>query len=232
MHWSSNPFSSESAAWEASLDCLGPVEVSIWPRRRPAVPAYARAWLSAEERVLTFASTPGGDLVVATPRGLWITDRRSEAGGPTGGVEIDSEQEIDAAQPIDFEQGPAGRLLPWEFIVTAKWSGDALTVISAEEVAPQIMRRLPPLTLALPEPADLPRVVRQRIDRSVVVSHRRALSAGKSLLLVGRRVSGRNGLLWYAIFDRDSDVDDPGACREAGVLLESAAASTSAPEPD
>lgn len=226
MHWSSNPFSSESAAWEASLDCLGPVEVSIWPRRRPAVPAYARAWLSAEERVLTFASTPGGDLVVATPRGLWIADRRSEVGDPAGGFETDSKQQLDSPQ------GPAGRLLPWEFIVTAKWSGDALTVISAEEVARQIMRRLPPLTLALPEPADLPRVVRQRIDRSVAVSHRRALSAGSSVLLVGRRVSGRNGLLWYAVFDRDSDVDDPGACREAGVLLEVAAASTSAPEPD
>ncbi len=200
--------------------------MSIWPRRRPAVPAYARAWLSAEERVLTFACTPRGDLVVATPRGLWITDRGAEGGVRAGGGEIDSEPEMDS------EKGPAGRLLAWEYIVTAKWSGDALTVISAEEAAPQIMRRLPPLTLALPEPADLPRVVRQRIDRSVAVSHRRALSAGSSVLLVGRRVGGRSGLLWYAVFDRDSDADDPGACQEAEALLASAAASTSAPQPD
>lgn len=204
----------------ASLECVGTVAVSIWPRRRPALPAYARAWLSAEERVLTFASTPGGDLVAATPRGLWITDRRP-AKADSAGDEIASGQEQ-----------PAGRLLSWESIVTAKWSGDALTLITAEEAAPQIMRRMPPLTLVLPEAADLPRVVRQRIDRSVAVSHRRPLSAGGSVLLVGRRVSGRNGVLWYAVFDSDSDVQDPQACREAAMLLESAAASSSAPEPD
>lgn len=179
--------------------------MSIWPRRRPALPGFARAWLGSDERVLTFASTPYGDLVVATPRGLWIADHRS-------------------ASTRQAADEPQGRLLPWEFIVTARWADDALTVTTAEEVSSRVMKRLPSITLALPEPADLPRVVRQRVDRSVAVSHRRAISAGSTVLLVGRRISGEDGLLWYAVFDRDSDADDPLARRQATELLESAAA--------
>lgn len=180
--------------------------MSIWPRRREVLPDFARAWLAPDERVLSFAATPYDDLVVATPRGLWVSER--------GGHES------------------AGRLLPWEFIVTARWAGDALTVTSAEEVAPQIMRRLRPITFALPEPADLPRVVRQRIDRSVASSHRRALTAGATVLIVGRRASGRDGLVWYAVFDRDVDADDAQARAEATALLQSAAMATSLPGPD
>lgn len=186
--------------------------MSIWPRRRPGLPANARAWLDPDERVLTFAATPYGDLIVATPRGLWMADHRS---APTG----------------EANDEPAGRLLPWELIVTARWAGDALTVTTAEEVAPLIMRRMPSITLPLPEPADLPRVVRQRVDRSVAVSHRGALSAGTTVLLVGRRVSGQDGLLWYAVFDRDSDADDPQAREQATALVESAMAQW-APRPD
>lgn len=182
--------------------------MSIWPRRRPALPAYARAWLDADERVLTFAATPYDDLVVATPRGLWVAEHRAATTG-------------------DGTDGPAGRLLPWEFVVTAKWEDESLTVTAAEEVAPQIMKRIRPLTFPLPEPADLPRVVRQRVERSVAASHRRALGNGRSVLLVGRRVSGRDGLLWYAVFDRDSDADDHRARQQAVALLHAAAAATS-----
>ncbi len=132
-------------------------------------------------------------------------------------------------QPADE---PAGRLLAWEYIVTARWAGDVLTVTTAEAVTPQIMKRLPPVSFSLPEPADLPRVVRQRVDRSVAASHRQALSADSTVLLVGRRVSGRDGLLWYAVFDRDADADDPQARREATELLESAVAAQSGPPPD
>lgn len=195
--------------------------VSIRPRRRPALPAYARAWLSPEERVLTFASTPGGDLVVATPRGLWITDHAAAAARTSSNGNGES-----PAEQLD------GKLLTWESIVNAKWSENTLTVTSGAEAAPQIMRRLPPLSLALPEPADLPRVVQQRVERSVAVSHRRALSAGGSVLLVGRRVSGRDGLLWYAVFDCDADVDDQQAREDAAVMLESAAAATPGPDAD
>ncbi|MGI8652465.1 MAG: hypothetical protein ACR2I7_06680 [Geodermatophilaceae bacterium] len=150
---------------------------------------------------------------MATPRGIWMAHRGSRSTG----------------QPAEK---PAGRLLAWEYIVTARWAGDVLTVTTAEAVTPQIMKRLPPVSFPLPEPADLPRVVRQRVDRSVAASHRQALSAGSTVLLVGRRVSGRDGLLWYAVFDRDSDADDPQARREATELLESAVAAQSGPPPD
>ncbi len=120
--------------------------------------------------------------------------------------------------------------MAWEFVVTARWAGDVLTVTAAQEVAPRIMKRLPSVSFALPEPADLPRVVRQRVDRSVAASHRRALNSGSTVLLVGRRVSGRDGLLWYAVFDRDSDADDPQARREATKLLESVATQSGFPD--
>jgi hypothetical protein len=179
--------------------------MSIWPRRRTALPAHARAWLEPDERVLTVATTPYGDPVVATPRGIWMAERTTRP------------------------EEPNGRLLAWEYIVTARWAGDVLTVTTAEEVTPGIMKRLPSVNFPLPEPADLPRVVRQRVDRSVAASHRRALSTANTVLLVGRRVSGRDGLLWYAVFDRESDADDPQARREAAKLLESVAAQSRLP---
>jgi len=163
--------------------------------------------------VLTFATTPYGDLIVATQRGLWVADHGNAVAGPTA-------------------PDPGGRLLRWEFIVTAKWAGDVLTVTSAQEVEPSIMRRLPAISLSLPEPADLPRVVQQRVDRSVAVSRRRTLGTGSTALVVGRRVSGRDGLLWYAVFDRDSDADDLELRRAAAALVEAAAGSTTRAEPE
>lgn len=166
--------------------------MSIWPRRRPALPAFARAWLDPDERMLAFARTSYDELVVATTGGLWIT----EHGEP--------------------------RRLAWEHIVTARWNGNALTVTAAAEVAPQIMRRRPALVLPLPEPGDVPRAVRQRVDRSVAASHRRSLPGGSTVLLVARRVSGRDGLAWYAVFDRDADAADEGHRRQARAALEAA----------
>ncbi len=206
-------------AWEGSRDgecgghIRGAARVSVWPRRRPAVPSYARRWLESDERVLTFATTPYGDLIVATHRGLWVADHGNAVTGPTA-------------------PDPGGRLLGWEFIVTAKWADDVLTVTSAQEVAPSIMKRLPAISLLLPEPADLPRVVQQRVDRSVAVSRRRTLGTGSTALVVGRRVSGRDGLLWYAVFDRDSDADDLELRRAAAALVEAAARSTTRAEPE
>ncbi len=177
-----------------------------------------RTWLAPDERVLTFATTAYGDLVLATPRGLWIEDHGiKDHGAATAG-----------AGPHE----PAGQLISWEAIVTARWAGDVLTVTTVEEVSPQIMKRLPSISLSLPESADLPRVVRQRVDRSVAVSHRRAISPTATVLLVGRRVSGQDGLLWYAVFDRDSDADDPPARELATAMLKAAAATMSPPRPD
>ncbi len=193
--------------------------MSIWPRRRPAVPGYARDWLDIGERVLAFGWTPYGDLVMATPRGLWIHDPDKRA--PTAG---------DAAKhapATDKGDAPQGRRIGWESIVTAKWTGDVLTITPAEEVAPQIMKRLPPIVLPLPESGDLPRVVRQRVDRSVALSFRRPLGSATTALLVARRVSGRDGLLWYAVFDRDADAAKAEARREALEQLELAAAAQS-----
>jgi len=156
--------------------------------------------------VLTFSSTPSGDLVIATPRGLWISDAAPRQPA--------AEKEVE----------PSGTLLPWESIVTAKWSADALTVVAAEEIEPQIMKRVPAIILRLRAPEDVPRVVRLRVDRSVVVSRRHAVGAGSTVLIVGRRISGQDGLRWYAVFDRDSDADDPDLRREATNLLMSTAA--------
>lgn len=182
--------------------------MSRWPRRQAALPAHVRGWLELDERVLTFVSTPSDDLVVATTRGLRIVEHAAAAKHP----------------------GPPGRILAWEMIVSARWGGGALTVTAAEEVSPQLLIRLPPLTLALPEPGDLPRVVRQRVDRSVAVSRRRALGPQSTVVLVGRRVSGRDGLVWYAVFDRSSDAADPDELLRAKSMLEDAVRASVGPE--
>lgn len=43
-----------------------------WPARRPQPPPTALARLDRDERVLAWAETPDGDVVLATPLGLWL----------------------------------------------------------------------------------------------------------------------------------------------------------------
>jgi len=155
-------------------------------RRRPKLPADKRPTLDPEERVLAWAYAgpePGGPVVVATNRGLWLPERPR---------------------------------LGWHEIHKATWSGRELRVTPAE-VAKQregteqhngyaVLVDAPSVAHLLLEPGEVPDQVRARVTRSVAYTAHHPLTVG-GVRVVGRRVSGADGLSWAVRYDSGTPVD-------------------------
>ena len=149
-------------------------------RRRPKLPADRRPALEPGERVLAWAATgetPAGPVIVATNRGLWLPD--------------------------------TGRL-GWHEIHKAAWSGHELRVTPAEVVRERagytVLADAPIRTFLLLAPGDLPEQVRTRVTRSVGYTSHHTLPDG-GVRVVGRRVSGADGLSWAVRYDAGTPVD-------------------------
>lgn len=146
-------------------------------RRRPKLPAALRPALDPEERVLAWATVADDQVVVATNRGLWLP------GTPRRG---------------------------WHEIHRAGWSGRELRIVPAEvaEVRPDyaVLVDAPPVTVLLLEPGEVPDQVRTRVTRSVAYTSHHSLPVG-GVRVVGRRVSGMDGLSWAVRYDSGTPVD-------------------------
>jgi hypothetical protein len=146
-------------------------------RRRPKLPAALRPPLDSDERVLAWAAVADTAAVVATNRGVWLPDR--------------------------------GRL-GWHQIHKAAWSGRELRITPAEvaEERPGYTVQIdaPVLTYLLLEPGELPDQVRARVTRSVAYTVHHPLPVG-GVRVVGRRVSGADGLSWSVRYDAGTPVD-------------------------
>jgi hypothetical protein len=164
-------------------------------RRRPKLPAARRPALDPEERVLAWAyvgSDPGGPVVVATTRGLWLPERPR---------------------------------LGWHEIHKATWSGRELSVTPAE-IAQQregytVLVDAPVIAYLLLEPGEVPDQVRARVTRSVAYTSHHPLSAG-GVRVVGRRVSGTDGLSWAVRYDSGTPVDAESVVQVTDQLVGSA----------
>ncbi|MPZ25023.1 MAG: hypothetical protein GEV12_00860 [Micromonosporaceae bacterium] len=148
--------------------------------RRRRLPAELRPPLNPDERVVGWAGTDTGGVVVASTAGLFLPG--------------------------------ADRRLGWHEIHQAGWSGRALTVTAGEPVAQRegyaVTADRPPVTVHLPDPGDLPQVVRTRVTRSVsFTSHHRVPGGG--VRVVARRVPGTDGLTWAVRYDPGTDPDRP-----------------------
>ena len=157
-------------------------------------PEPVRAGLGDDERVLAWGELLAGGWLVATSQGL-RTD---------------------------------GELLPWHLVGTARWAaageGGTFTVVPLAEVEPGVQSRQPGRRYVLRTAGELPRAVRDRVDRTVVTSRRHPLPGGGAVLLVARRVPGQAGREWTVVFDDDTDRDDPVARQVARERLAAALA--------
>jgi hypothetical protein len=146
-------------------------------RRRPKLPAALRPPLDFGERVLAWAAFGPDQAVVATNRGVWLPER--------------------------------GRL-GWHEIHKAAWSGRELRITPAEVAEERsgytVLVDAPVLTYLLLEPDELPEQVRTRVTRSVAYTAHHPLPAG-GVRVVGRRVSGADGLTWSVRYDAGTPVD-------------------------
>jgi hypothetical protein len=171
-------------------------------RRRPKLPAALRPSLEPDERVLTWAAVgdSGEAVLVATNRGLWLPD---------------------------------GKRLGWHEIHKAAWSGRALRITPAEVAQSRsgytVLVDGPPLSFLLLEPRDLPDQVRTRVTRSVAYTTHHAMPTG-GVRVVGRRVSGQDGLSWAVRYDAGTPVELPAVTELTDQLVTSAQGTVAAPD--
>lgn len=172
------------------------------------LPAAVRAVVGANERILAWAGVRDNDqrFVVATNRGLWWPDE------------------------------PA-RLILWHLITKVIWSDGVLAVTEAELADDLLLVDHDPATVRLDDPdplqplreerdrvpvvgdpAKLTKIIRQRVEGSVVQTHLIRLSEG-SARVVARKVSGSDGLAWWARLEPGTP-DSEAARSELGMLID------------
>src|SRR5262245_5692602 len=185
--------------------------------RKPKLPAAKTPELEGGERVVAW-SPAGDEAVVVTNRGLFI---------------------------------PGRSRLRWHEIHKATWSEGVLRVVpavrSGGEPAEEAVEAAPghqpaepadyavvadgmPVTVALPAPGDVPKRVRERVTASVAYTSRHSLASGGSARVVGRRVSGRDGLSWFVRYEGAADPADPEVAEATATLVAAARASISDPD--
>jgi hypothetical protein len=171
-------------------------------RRRPKLPAALRPALEAEERVLAwaFVGEPGDQVLVATNRGLWL---------------------------------PGAGRLGWHEIHKVAWSGRELLVTPAEMAQQRngytVQVDAPVRGFLLLEPGELPDQVRTRVTRSVAYTSHHPLPPHGGVRVVGRRVSGVDGLSWAVRYDAKTAVDAEPIVEFTDQLVGSAREATTPP---
>jgi hypothetical protein len=102
---------------------------------------------------------------------------------------------------------PEPRRVGWHLIDKAVWRDGVLSVIEADVVDDLLLVDRPPVALALDVPRDLPPTVRKRVQGTMIRSELGAVPGGAARF-VGRRVPGRDGVIWWARLEPGTP-DDP-----------------------
>ncbi len=165
-------------------------------RRRPKLPAGRRPALEPDERILAWAPTDGGAVVV-TNRGLFLPDTAGRLDWHRIHKATWSGERL-AVVPAEVVQERAG------YAVVADQS---------------------PVSYPLAEPGDVPHQIRARVTRSVGFSVHHRLPGG-GVRIAARRVSGVDGLTWTVRFDPGVDVSDPQIGEATDALVAAARAGT------
>ena len=164
--------------------------------RKPRLPAGKKPPLEREERVVAWAETPTGGVVVATNRGLFLPGR---------GDRLPWHQIHKAVW--------SGR----ELVVTP-----AETVEQREGYV--VAEDLPSEGHLLTEPRDLPQQVYTRVTRSVAYTLHHPVPGGGGVRVVARRVSGADGLTWTVRYAAGTDRDTEAGRRRTAELVAQARA--------
>jgi hypothetical protein len=137
----------------------------------------------------------GSSALVATNRGLWLPD--------------------------SVRMG-------WHEVHKATWADGTLTITGSSSEPLDgfaLVSDRPPVTFALADPGVLPRRVRDRVTASVAISTVHKVPGGGSARVVGRRVSGQDGLTWSVRLEQVADEKDPAVRAYIADLVAAAKAS-------
>lgn len=124
--------------------------------RRDAPPADVVRLLAKDERVVSWADTDAGAVVLATPWGLW------------------------------WPGAEGYRRIGWQHVDKATWRDDVLSVIEADVVDDLLLVDRAPVGVRLSTPRDLPPTVRKRVEANVVHSRVLAVTGGSARFVARR----------------------------------------------
>ena len=173
--------------------------------RRLRPPSGLRRLLTGDERLLAMAED-GPATVAATRFGLWL---------PAGGV-LAAAGAASAVVVCDVEPAqPGWRRLDWDRVVKASWTGDGLHLIEGVVDSDGVVTDLPPVTLRLAEPRNLPAVVKARVEASIARWEQVRVPEGTGRI-VARRRPGVDGLVWTARLDSGT----PDSAQARAVLID------------
>jgi hypothetical protein len=100
------------------------------------------------------------------------------------------------------------RLIGWQFVDKAIWRDGSLTVVEADVLDELVLLDKPARTVRIQTPRDMPPTVRKRVEANVAYSQVHGWTGGAGRF-VGRRVPGRDGLVWWVRFEAGTaDTDD------------------------
>jgi hypothetical protein len=125
--------------------------------RRERPPAAALALLDADERVLSFADTAEGDVVLATTRGVW------------------------------WPEASKLRLIPWQRIDKVVWRDGWVMIIEADVVDDLLLVDRAPVRVQLTTARDLPPTIRKRVEANIVRSELLTVGDGSVRFVARRK---------------------------------------------
>lgn len=111
--------------------------------------------------------------------------------------------------------------LGWEHVRTAVWGDDVLTVTPEQGGL---------LVFPLADPRRLPEVVRDRVTAGIVLSRLHRFVGGGGVRIVARRRPQDRRLLWTAVPEPGTRLDDPEVSARVQALLEAERRSLGADE--
>jgi hypothetical protein len=162
------------------------------PWRRPSVPTGVRSVLGLRtgERVLATARSGEADFVVATTVSLCLVEARNAVGA------------------TDYSMAWRVR---WDQIDKARWDPPLMNIelrSVLDEVGTDTVQ------VHVDQVSQLPAVVRDRVNDSILASEEIAVSDG-SVRVIARRNSDTGEAVWRVVFGPGVDSQDPEVRREA-----------------
>jgi hypothetical protein len=158
---------------------------------------------------------PGRRATLALPDDV-RTSLRLEPGERVLAVAADPEQRLVVATDRDLllqRRPPEYDRIGWESVDRATFDDGLLRLTGHDASNAEFRLRVP-----LEEPGELPRVVRDRVTSSIVLSQHVALRAERGVRVTARRRPGTPGLLWRSRLDDELD-SSPELVSEAESML-------------
>ena len=170
--------------------------------RREKPPASVLSLLDNDERVLSWADTDSGTVVVATTFGLWWP----------------------------FPEG--SRRVPWQQVDKVVWRDDVLALTEADVVDDALLVDRKPVYVTLTVARDLPPTVRKRVEANIVRTELLSVPGGAVRFVARRRPGQDGTIWWARLEPGTRAGDDVLSSISARLAILRAADAAAASEPE